>query len=86
MGHICLLDNSELQKQVPFDHRMPKTILNKLERPLVCQEGKSDHDKACLQITGGKIVQSILKVNISVFVASGPGKFGKWLQIDPVYA
>ena len=31
MGHICLLDNSELQKQVPFDHRMPKTIWNKLE-------------------------------------------------------
>ena len=31
MGHIRLLDNSELQKQVRFDRSMPKTILNKLE-------------------------------------------------------
>ena len=35
MGHVCHLDNSEIQKLVLFDRRMPKSILNKLERIFV---------------------------------------------------
>ena len=48
----------------------------------VCKKKKKKKKKK----TGSKIVQLILKVSVSLFVASDPGKCGKRPQISHVHA